>query len=853
MVWPQAFLWLAVLCSFHVGIGSPVGQSNTPFASAPSNSTTTSTNASKFQACTGNNVSLVVDASSEAREDLLVWLAKDTVRVVFIYFDLVVGSLVYHPGTCPKFNDGKRAGDAQTPLAWALTSSATSGANEPHTLADAYLTLPFSYPRIYSLGILNGHYVGYMYHEQYRMKMVVRDDDGCWSKLDKDLKAVEMGAAVQSFLRNSTFEVQHEIDSKNTGISKWRLCYSDPSEYDLPASTSLLIARTPAYVCQEKGGSYEKLEQGVFLRGLRIFFPMLTIGMFVLQLLAVRKGIHLFRAWGEEDKHLHERNEQLILADDFFSMSKIPVQATVGELLSSECVLGRQAFDHFKKLVLCFGVFTVLGLWPVINLLILTPVSWLPDTAFTTAVYRSETCWPYFSCGTYFFPGWEKKTNFSRQTFLSGFIVANYASGGVVLAFIICVYFVCSSKQKQHAVFFLNTFQYASAFMVDWALCLFLNILVFLRITLQYPSLPYYRRWYALCPEKIDKDKESWSCKNIRERTGLPLSKKAVFAQLIFWLLLLPIFVVIATAGLVKHICLPLLRICPSEKLISLVFRFMFFLSFIIFFYIQSSELLAFFLLSSVSLYVTYPLPTLITVSWMLALAVEAQNLLHEYRQPLLASRKPFVKKLKEITEEFVEADGNKSGGLSIRSVDRDGHKVDWKKFTKKLDQLWLKTYLCLWPAETASESEDFHGVETNILLTWLDVRNHKEVRSSKALLGLQKILLARLFKGVLYLFFLVVLFLSAVWLLLAFDSLWKNTNPKDTNTLLLSFLVVPFYTMVRTRFSTSSLTENQKEFLKRAFDVELESCFKESLVGHVSAMLFDIKTPLERHSTKLH
>ena len=848
MGWPQAFLWLAVLCSFHVGIGSPVGQSNTTFASAPSNSTTTSTNASKFPACTGNNVSLVVDASSEAREDLLVWLAKDTMRVVLIYFDLVVGSLVYHPGTCP--NDRKSATDAQTPLAWALTSSATSGANEPHTLADAYLTLPFSYPRTYSLGILNGHYVGYMYHEHYRMKMVVRDDDGCWSKLDKDLKAAEMGAAVRRFLRNSTFEVRHEIDSKNTGISKWRLCYSDPSEYDLPASTSLLITRTPAYVCQEKSGSYEKLQQGVFLRGLRIFFPMLTIGMFVLQLLAVRKGVHLLRAWGEEDEHLHERNEQLVLTDDFFSISKIPVQATVGGLLSSECVLGRQAFDHFKKLVLCFGVFTVFGLWPVINVLILAPVSWLPDTTSTTAVYQSETIWPFFSCGTFSTYGR------SAPTVLSGFIAGNYTSGGVVLAFIICVYFVYSSKQKLHAVVFLNGFQYASAFMVDWALCLFLNILVFLRITLQYPSLPYYRRWYALCPEKIDNDKESWSCKNKRERTRLPLSKKSVFAQLIFWLLLLPILVVAATAGLVKHICQPLVNIWVSSKLFSLVLLFLSFPFYILFFYIQSSELLAFFLLSSVSLYITYPLPTLITVSWMLALAVEAQNLLHEHRQPLLAARKPFMKKLKEITERFVEADGKKPGGLSMRSVDRDGHKVDWKKFTKKLDQVWLKTYLCLWPAETASESEDFHGVETNILLTWLDVRNHKEVRSNKALLVLQKILLARLFKGVLYLFFLVVLFLSVVLLLLAFDSLWKNTNPKDTNTLLLAFLAVPFYTMVRTKFSTSSLTEDQKEFLKRAFDVELESCFKESLVGHVSTMLFDIKTPfktLERHSTKLH
>ena len=115
----------------------------------------------------GERVLLRVEASDEARKDLSGWLAKDTTRLVFVYFDLLVDNITYHPGSCP--NDGKTAIDAQTPLAWVLTSGGPNGGGDigSHLFAHAYLTLPVSYPRIYSMGILDGHYVASMRHEVY--------------------------------------------------------------------------------------------------------------------------------------------------------------------------------------------------------------------------------------------------------------------------------------------------------------------------------------------------------------------------------------------------------------------------------------------------------------------------------------------------------------------------------------------------------------------------------------------------------------------------------------------------------------------------------------------------------------
>ena len=55
-----------------------------------SNSTTSPTTVSP--SCSDQNVSLSIEASDEARNYLAGLLAKDTIRVIFIYFDLLVGN-----------------------------------------------------------------------------------------------------------------------------------------------------------------------------------------------------------------------------------------------------------------------------------------------------------------------------------------------------------------------------------------------------------------------------------------------------------------------------------------------------------------------------------------------------------------------------------------------------------------------------------------------------------------------------------------------------------------------------------------------------------------------------------------
>ena len=168
-----------------------------------------------------------VEASDEARKDLSGWLTKDTTRLVFIYFDLVVGNLTYHPGSCP--NDGKTAIDAQTPLAWVLTIGGPSGGRDigTHSFAHAYLTLPVSYPRIYSMGILESHYVPRMRHEVYGMSVVVDnataavDGESCWNELNKTEKASLMLEVVQDLVR--------ALD-RSDNTTSWSMCYTDPTK-----------------------------------------------------------------------------------------------------------------------------------------------------------------------------------------------------------------------------------------------------------------------------------------------------------------------------------------------------------------------------------------------------------------------------------------------------------------------------------------------------------------------------------------------------------------------------------------------------------------------------------------------
>ena len=280
-----AFCLLAVLVSLQNGIGTPTAQYNdsqkaVDRAGPDLDANATNSPVTVSPACQQGNVSLRVEASDETKAVLSEWLVKDSAKLIFIYFDLVVDNVTYHPGSCP--SAGKSAIDAQTPLAWVLTNGVTSLGS--HSFAHAYLTLPISYPRIYSMGILEGLYIGNMYQDRYRINVSIavnvnasREDEydevSCWMELTKTEKATLMLHTVQGIVGDLAL-------SDTNGKRPWHVCYSDPvsSDGDLPFSVSPLIQHTPSYVCQDVNGSLVKLKRDDFLNWLFVFFVCLSLG-----------------------------------------------------------------------------------------------------------------------------------------------------------------------------------------------------------------------------------------------------------------------------------------------------------------------------------------------------------------------------------------------------------------------------------------------------------------------------------------------------------------------------------------------------------------------------------------------
>ena len=264
--------------------------------------------------------------------------------------------------------------DTQTPLAWVLTSGGPDGGPGvlgSHSFAHAYLTLPVSYPRIYSLGILEGHYVATLRHEAYRMKVVVDnstslDAESCWKSLNKTEKSSLMFEVVESFVS----DLDEGVASQNT--TSWSMCYSDPTGEDLPFSSSPLIPHTPAYVCRDERGSMKKLERDIFLKGLFAVFWGLSVGSIALQFYALSKVLHFVAFWGGESvSSLLTNSEQKIFHKHqrgFFDKTYLPVHVTVGGLLSSDILFGERAFTRLKQLLFVAGFGLLYAVWP--NLLV---------------------------------------------------------------------------------------------------------------------------------------------------------------------------------------------------------------------------------------------------------------------------------------------------------------------------------------------------------------------------------------------------------------------------------------------------------------------------------------------------
>ena len=854
----------AVLVCVHDGSASSIGQNNLLDADQQNMTTPTTSPVTASPLCPGKQDLLHVEASDEARKALVGWLAKDTARLIFIYFDLVVGNLTYHPGSCP--DDGMSAIDAQTPLAWVLTSGGPDGgpgAPGSHSFAHAYLTLPVSFPRLYSLGILEGHYVATLRHEAYRMKVVVDnstfvDSESRWKSLNKSEKLSLMFDVVESFVSN----LYVGVASQNTSL--WRMCYSDPIGEDLPFSSSPLIPHTPAYVCRDERGSLQRLKRDPLLKGLLVLFVLLAIGALALQYYAISKTINFIRNWGEADEKrtFFTISGSTLLRDNFFNSSRLPVHMAVGNVLSSEDVLGSIVFSRLKWTLLLSSCCLLYAVWPVILLHSLrlnsAPVTEGFDVSLPETFGRNL-------CGKSLANGHGLKDFTYSMFFLGG---PFFFFPGIFLLFIYFALlqpkYVWVGKPKQWETMLKLSnilYDYSSA-LSRLITSLNLWVLCCIRALWQFPASLSFR----VLTDGREKDRTSSVTKTVLS---------FLVAQLLFWSVWVSGMLFLTTLGIVGEILKfsgILAFFISSFKAIKRKFMgedssdamsFLTFLSYvyfdfaIIFFYIQGSEVLTFTILSSVSLYITFPLQTFLIVSWSLALVVEIQNILHDYRSPLLVVQEKTMEIIKTLVgERITYAVGKKdksilTSRLCLRAPAGEmEEEIDWKKFFEECEL--LQDQVCLRLLTGGGDDEEFceeRDIQSFKELGDQDTKKHRsddqtyivsmveclDVRqptyAADVRQKLQKALWSRLSLQLTKLIFLVVLFLSIVLLLLAFNLLWKDPRPEDINSLLLTILIVPMYTFVRTRLGSSSVTDQEKMLIRKLLDDGLQKSFDNSKV----------------------
>ena len=859
---------LVLFCAqVDIGVATPVPTTGPTGVGAQNFSTVVPS--SVPPSCRGENVSLRVEASDEAKRDLSGWLAKDTIRLIFIYFDLVVGNHTYHPGSCP--NDGRTAIDAQTPLAWVLTSGGPSGSGDigSHSFARSYLTLPVSYPRLYSMGILEDRFVARMRHEVYGMKVVVNntttvDGKSCWNELKKAEKASLMLEVVQDFVRN-----HDRLDN----TTSWSMCYTDPTNEDLPFSTSLLIPHTPMYKCQDGNGPMRRLERDSSLKGFFVLFVILSFVAVALQ------SYTLTSLMGSTGSSLEILDPEIYAPSDFnyrdvydrtfffpgphitFHEPSIPAHLTVKGLLCSDPFFGRKVFYRVVILMSIVTVLFIFAAWPNLLVhLILTPASPLASVG----VSSSET----------FGQNWPCQPHMPTDPSLSLVSTWIYCVGCPLL---IVLYVVIFSLNNE--LYFFNRVKEFSTESMQQLSSIFLTALGFIRVML---SLPVSRSCFS-----ADTEDYSW-CHFIWRLTF----------GLLLWIPLFPIMALVVTicligeifefTGLRQLLCLfsqPLgdrypAHTCPRlSHILSCFFEWLIALLQVVFLYIQGSELLTFVLLSSISLYITYPIQTFLVVSWSIALVAEALKIFADYRAPLLTIQEAFAKKCLSLMKEhfkLLDYAGCKHtfcveyihSLFGVLSFPRDTFCRDrpakfsatdlsqmlaveqerilhqkMANFFHHFKAVWEGVCLALLdphePFEELQLNEQRYPLGSGkptfltFVLEWLRVRE-RITRCDEVGERLKSVLWMRLFHGMVKFVVLVVTFLSVILLLLAFDSLWTGTNPNHTNALFLTILVVPMYTFVRTKLSSPSVTESDKLLIETRLDLELTQCYKNAFEGTI-------------------
>ena len=160
---------------------------------------------------------------------------------------------------------------------------------------------------------------------------------------------------------------------RSDNTTSWSMCYTDPTNEDLPFSNSPLIPHTPSYVCQDGRGSMLTLERNSFLNGLFVLFICLSIGTLAFAALRLITRTKIFWKLGRKKTSAKFPGRRLAVSSQYrhpiFSTNHtyLFMQPLEG-LLSSDFVLGQQAFTRLKWVVFVGTVIFFYAVWP--NLLV---------------------------------------------------------------------------------------------------------------------------------------------------------------------------------------------------------------------------------------------------------------------------------------------------------------------------------------------------------------------------------------------------------------------------------------------------------------------------------------------------
>ena len=809
---------------------------------------------------------LTISAGLEAKGRISGFLggSPTDLQLIFIYFDLVLNDTEYHPGACP--SDGKSAADADTPLKWALVRTPDGrNVNEQDNFARAYLSLPLGFPRVYSLGRLEGNYVRYVSHGKYKMKMEVNEfvwtNWSSWSSLSSERKAELVRMKIGEFLN----------ELKSNATSSWKLCYSDPRKYF--SSFFWGAVMTPSYQC-EAGDPKNPPQQLEATGMLKAFYVLLVSMSSVLALAHLRSFFSLtfLTDWGTEsnDKLTCDDEGRIQIKGNFLSENRLPGHTTVGGLLASNWLLGHRAFYRLK-----YFLFVISRMWPYILVVIISLAVLSPQLSESDEPsYRVLQEDSFVECYGF---GRNRLmvTAFSTLALFFSILAASMAVYAAILTWTRSAP-VQNSKDQRFLKVNVSLGELGSR--SSRALTSIFSFLVlFIRTTLSWPGKP----------------KDCSNDSRPKPRLSVKKSVPVFFAATFVWItvligsficccvgILIELFLLVSSPFHVDFDSISGSQHRSHRKFFFLLWKYTM-LGEVVLFWAYTSFVIAFEFSSFVSLtfiglYINYQLQFFTGISWVAALFIETRKALESYRSPLRVIRKIYTDEVKTILKEqdafegfLMSSDGDFASEnlqLYLKSKSSPGTCHDWEHFLLQAPRVFQ--FACLqvlrqpgWkmpasrvycPAQPRAAkpvcSQRLKDID--LVSSMSSKLSDPKVKSAEDRLRmeLQYFLKVRLARTLAEFLGLLTVVLTLFTLLFGFGHLFSSDGVNSINSILFQLFLIPTYTYVRSAYSSPPLDESQLLLVGRIIKANLQQVLRDSEQVRQSLCNLDIGSSSSVH-----